>query len=70
MVNIDLLKEKIDDSGITIVALARKTGMTRATIHNRLNGSHGEFTASQIMAFSEALHLSRDERDQIFLSEG
>ena len=68
MVNIPLLKATIDDRGITIVKLSEKSGIDRATLYNRFNGK-GEFTASEIVGITEALRLSKDERDSIFLLE-
>lgn len=69
MPNIELLKEKIEDSGMTMVALSRKSNIVRETLYNRLAGI-GEFTASEIVGLSEALHLSKPEREQIFFSKG
>jgi DNA-binding phage protein len=50
-----------------MTALARKSNIERATLYNRLRGV-GEFTASEIMGISTALHLTNDQRDDIFLS--
>lgn len=65
LTDLELLKEKIKDSGMTMVAIAKKTGILRETIYNRLNG-RGEFTASEITALTDTLNLTRDERDAIF----
>lgn len=62
-----LLLSKINDSGMTMVAISSKAGIVRETLYNRLNGK-GEFTASEIIGLSKALHLTRSERDKIFLS--
>lgn len=67
MPNIELLKSRIEDSGMTMVAIAKKSGIDRATLYNRLN-SVGEFTASEIVGLSTALHLSKPDRDKIFLT--
>lgn len=67
MTDIDLLKEKIKDSGLKIIFIAEKTGILRETLYNRLNGK-GEFTASEIVALSDVLRLSKADRDRIFLS--
>ena len=48
MVNIELLKTVIDDSGMTMVAISEKSGIKRETLYQRLKGS-GEFTASEIV---------------------
>lgn len=68
MVNLSLLNEKIQESGMTVVSIARKTGLSRETIYNRLKGK-GEFTASEIVSLTDVLHLSKADRDDIFLPE-
>ena len=68
MPNIDLLKEKIDDSGMTMVAISEKSGILRETLYNRLNRK-GEFTASEIVGITKALNLSRVDRDRIFFGQ-
>lgn len=67
MTDFDLLKEKIKDSGMTMVAIARKTGILRETLYNRLNGV-GDFTASEMLALSDVLRLSNKERNAIFFA--
>ena len=67
MANIELLKEKINDSGIPMTVLARKSGIVRETLYNRLSGV-GDFTTSEVMGLTNALKLTKSERDQIFLS--
>lgn len=68
MPNIILLREKIKSSGMTMIAVARKSGMLRETLYNRLNGE-GEFKASEISGLTKTLNLSREERDEIFFAE-
>jgi predicted transcriptional regulator len=67
MTDLKLLREKIEDSGMTIVAISSKTGIDRATFYNRLKGK-GEFTASEIVSLTSVLRLNRSDRDKIFLS--
>lgn len=67
MADITALKTMIHNKGVSVVALARNSGIERATLYNRFNGI-GEFTASEIVKISNALNMSRDERDHIFLS--
>jgi DNA-binding phage protein len=69
MPNIDALKEKIAESGITMANIAKKSGMNRVTLYNRLSGI-GEFTASEIVGLSDTLKLTKAEREQIFLKRG
>ena len=66
MTNVDLLNKKIAESGLKKTAISEKTGILRATLYNRLNGI-GEFTATEIVALTNVLGLTIDERDQIFL---
>lgn len=67
MANLELLKETIDESGMTMVAIARKADMERTTIYNRLNGI-GDFNAKEITGLAKALGMSKALRDRIFLS--
>lgn len=67
MANIVKLKNKIEESGMTMKAISEKSGIVRETLYNRMNGV-GEFTASEIVGLTKALKLSIKERDSIFLS--
>ncbi len=67
MPNINLLKTKISESGIKMTILSEKTGISRETLYNRLN-ENGEFKASEIVALTSALNLTKEERDKIFLT--
>ena len=68
MVNIELLKEHIQESGMTMTSIAKKTGILRETLYNRLNGV-GQFSAIEIVALTKCLHLSKSERDDMFLRD-
>ena len=67
MTNTDLLKKKIKESGMTMVASAEKTGIKRETLYNKLSGK-SEFMASEMVALSSVLRLSIEERDAIFFA--
>lgn len=66
MVDANALRQKINDCGISITFIADKCGITRETLYNRFKGK-GEFTVSEVVALTELLHLSKEERDEIFL---
>lgn len=68
MPDIVMLRKRMDESGMTVKAIAEKSGMLRETLYNRLKGS-GEFTASEIVSLSNTLHLTVSERDSIFFGE-
>ena len=67
MTDLNLLKQKFDESGMTMVAIAEKTGIKRETLYNRFNGI-GEFTVSEIMAIVSVFRLTKAERDRIFFA--
>lgn len=68
MTDIALLREKIENSGMTMVAISVKAGISRETLYNRLSGK-GEFHASEIVGLAKALNLSKTERDKIFFAK-
>lgn len=68
MTNLDMLKSKINESGMTVTAIARKCDMSRETLYNRFK-KKGEFNASEIVALTNILHMSKEERDAIFFGE-
>lgn len=65
MVDLNLLTETIKESGMTMVSISEKTGISRVTLYNRFKGV-GDFTAGEIMGLSDALRLSSDQRESIF----
>ena len=67
MTNSKMLKEKIITSGVTITFLAECLGCSRNRVYSILDES--DCTASEIVRLSEALHMTKEERDAIFLSE-
>ena len=67
MVNLDLLKTTINDRGITIVSIAGKMGISREGLYKKLSGE-AEFKASEIEKMTDALRLSKKERDAIFFA--
>lgn len=67
MADIELLRRKIDDSGMTVTSIAKKSGIVRETLYNRINNK-GDFTASEIVSLTNVLNLTKAERDKIFLT--
>lgn len=65
MGNMSLLRTKIRETGMTVTAVARKSGILRETLYNRMRGD-SEFKASEIRDLSEILRLTRREQDEIF----
>ena len=59
MSNTKLLREAMQRSGMPITTIAKRAGMLRETLYNRLDGK-GEFKASEIVGLSDTLSLSND----------
>lgn len=68
MANMQLLRSKIDSTGISVTFLAAAMGITRETLHNKLAGK-SEFKASEITSLGALLHMDRAERDAIFFGD-
>lgn len=61
------LRKKIKKEGVSIVFLANNLGCSRNRIYAIIAGA--DCTASEIAGLSRLLHMSNEERDEIFLSE-
>lgn len=68
MVDTNKLKELISESGMTMVAIAAKSGINRVTLYNKLSGQ-GEFTVSEVEGLSDVLRLSANQRNSIFFAK-
>lgn len=68
MPDLKLLESIISDSGMTMVALAEKTGILRETLYNKIRGI-SEFKASEIAALTKALKLTSEQREPFFLQK-
>ena len=66
MTNVELLRKAINEAGVKRTALAAAWGMSMPTFYSRISGN-SEFTASEIVAASASLHLTKKQRDAIFL---
>lgn len=68
LINLDMLNDRIKDSGMTVVAIAEKSGILRETLYNKLRG-HVDFKASEIYDLSKVLNLTGEEIHQIFFAD-
>lgn len=66
--NLNKLQEVIDDSGMTMVSIAKKSGITRETLYNRMAGK-GDFKLSEVLGLTRALKLSVKDRNSIFFDD-
>lgn len=67
MTNGEELRKAIKNAGVTITFIAQKMECSRNRVYAIIEGS--DCTASEIAKLTALLHLSKDERDYIFLSE-
>lgn len=68
MTNVELLKEKVDNSGLKNTFIAEKLGISRAAWYKKLKGD-SPFTAEQIQILCNVLHItSLREKEVIFFS--
>lgn len=68
MTDVEALKKCIEDSGMTMVFISKKTGILRETLYNRLSDEKSDFKASEIVKLADVLGLSNEERDAIFFA--
>lgn len=66
MANIEKLRAKINDSGMTVTAICEKAGMSRETFYNRLKGS--DFKVQEVLALKKTLRMTYSEMREIFLA--
>lgn len=61
------LEVAIKESGVSITFIAEKLGCSRNRIYSIISGS--ECNASEIVGISDILHLTKAQRDDIFLRQ-
>jgi plasmid maintenance system antidote protein VapI len=60
-----MLEEAIKNSGVTITFIAEKMKCSRNRVYAIISGA--ECSASEIVMLSSILHLTKEQRDNIFL---
>lgn len=67
-INLTLLTEKIEQSGMKRKAIAEKMNLTTAGLRNKLIGKR-DFSASEIKGIAHALNLTGNEILSIFFAD-
>lgn len=62
-----LLKQAIDDSGLTKTKIAERSNITRDRLYDLLKGADAR--ASEIEGLSKTLRLTNPNRDRIFFAK-
>ena len=65
MANVEKLKEKIKESGMTVVAICEKSGISKKTFYNRLKDP--DFKIAEALALKKTLRMTNSEMKDIFL---
>lgn len=66
-VNVNKLKGKIVENGMTVTALAEKIGVDRATLYRKLSNNGETMLVKDANAIVSALHLTAEDALAIFL---
>ena len=69
MVNINKLRGKIIENGLSVMDLDDKLEMDRSTLYRKMNSEGDTMTISDAEKISKILDLSLDEVNSIFFSE-
>ena len=67
MVNVELLKHKIKDSGMTVTAVCEKSGIKRQTLYKRFEKPN--FSVSEVDALSKTLRFTKRDISNIFFAK-
>lgn len=68
MTNTELLKHKIDESGLKITFICGKLNMTPQGFYKKLD-AQSEWSFTQVMTLKNLLSLSEKDLDDIFFTE-
>lgn len=69
MVNVNKLRGRIVENGLSIEALAEKAGISRDTLYRRLSRGGVDFTISEADRIAKALSLTARELNEIFFAQ-
>lgn len=69
MVNVNKLKGKIVECGLSIPTLAEKIGMDKATLYRKIGKNGDTMTIHDADMISNELKLTKDEVNDIFFSQ-
>ena len=69
MVNINKLKGKVVENGITLERLAAEIGMDRATMYRKIKAGGENFSIKEADLIVKSLRLNKEEAVNIFFSQ-
>lgn len=69
MVNVNKLRGKIVEQGMTVTGLAQRIGVNRSTLYRKLRSDGKDFTIEEADLIVEELKLTYAEANSIFFSQ-
>lgn len=69
MVNVNKLKGKIVEKGLSVSELATLIGVDKTTFYRKLNSDGKNFTIKEVDLIAEKLTLNKDDVNAIFFSQ-
>lgn len=69
MVNVNKLRGKIVERGLTVTELAEMIELDRTTLYRKLNSEGKKFTIEEADAIAKALQMTASEVNSIFFSQ-
>jgi len=69
MINVNKLKGKIVENGMTISELAKRIGIDRSTLYRKLNNNGETFTIKEANLICRELKLTSEEATAIFFTK-
>ena len=69
MVNINKLRGKITENGLSVKDLADNLEMDRSTLYRKMNSEGDTMTISDAMKISKVLNLTLEDVNSIFFSD-
>ncbi len=68
MVNVNKLRRKIVELGLTTADVAEKMGIDRSTLYRKLNEPDEGFTVKEVADLAKILNLTANELNTIFFA--
>ena len=68
MVNVGLLKKKMETTGMTTKAICSKSHIVRGTLYNRFE-KPDLFSVGEVVALKKTLMLTNDDVNEIFFAD-
>lgn len=69
MINVNKLKAKIVENGMSVTDLSEYLPMNKATFYRKLDDGGERFTVGEVRVMAKVLHMTKDEVNAIFFAD-